>query len=481
MAGCKREAGIRVFGEHFLDKVKSSEFHYKQRRNRQRNKLEDEIDQSKFTKLTDALLQALTTEAFQAMYDDLLAFVNESSERECLRKWIQWWYVRRELIFPVFRKHLAVPGSNLAEVVHASWENRREKNFSLIDACAFDVKESFELDMQFREFEKGTFKGAKGPNQTQRNKRRIAQDAIKSKRYADQIFEFSGGAAASKEEGDPLVTDPGDSHRADRKNQQAQSKKGAAKSEDTWRATKYRNKRNSTVERKVKSAISLKGKIKVKSFKDTPAGREFEVIGSKPSLQKEPYRVTISIKSECSCPDFLLNAKTGPCKHIIWLYLFVFKIAEGSDIIHQTSLTIEELTILLSTTEVEDKYVFKDRRPLNRYDVCKRLLNDDARNKHYEHDWKLMKKVKKPGKAPSCGTCKITIKEGMLCFTAKALYVPLEQEFVQEKLFHLCPKRNCVENFPFYTNLVFLGSVTSAKDITPEERVAVIDQGMDIN
>ncbi len=30
MAGCNREAGVRVFGEQFINKVKSCEFHFKQ-------------------------------------------------------------------------------------------------------------------------------------------------------------------------------------------------------------------------------------------------------------------------------------------------------------------------------------------------------------------------------------------------------------------------------------------------------------------
>ena len=141
--------------------------------------------------MTDSLLNALKIEAFKVMFDDLLAFVNEFQERECLRRWVQWWYTRRELIFPVFRKHLQVPGCNLAEVVHTSWENSRERNLSLIDTCAFDVKESYEFDLQLKEFEKGRYKCASGPNQVERKRETAAQDAIKAQRYADQIFEFS--------------------------------------------------------------------------------------------------------------------------------------------------------------------------------------------------------------------------------------------------------------------------------------------------
>ena len=39
MDGCNREAGVLVFGESFLSKIKSCEFHFKQCRNRHRQKL----------------------------------------------------------------------------------------------------------------------------------------------------------------------------------------------------------------------------------------------------------------------------------------------------------------------------------------------------------------------------------------------------------------------------------------------------------
>ncbi len=59
---------------------------------------------------------------------------------------------------------------------------------------------------------------------------------------------------------------------------------------------------------------------------------------------------------------------------------------------------IEELTSLLATSEDEDRYIFKDKRALNRFDVCKRMLSHDVKSKNYDHDSKLTKKEKKPGK-----------------------------------------------------------------------------------
>ena len=77
MAACNREAGVEVYGNGFLDKIKSCEFHFKQCRNRHRQRLSNPDDRERFTKLTDALLTALTIEAFEELFEDLHAFVEE--------------------------------------------------------------------------------------------------------------------------------------------------------------------------------------------------------------------------------------------------------------------------------------------------------------------------------------------------------------------------------------------------------------------
>ena len=41
-----------------------------------------------------------------------------------------------------------------------------------MDACAFDVKESYELDLQIKEFESGRFKEGAGPSMAERSRKR---------------------------------------------------------------------------------------------------------------------------------------------------------------------------------------------------------------------------------------------------------------------------------------------------------------------
>ena len=502
MAGCNRAAGVTVFGQIFLQKIKSCEFHFKQCRNRHRQKLTSSNDRERFTKLTDALLDAHTVEAFEDAHDNLRAFLQEDIlSRGCVESWVDWWYKRKDMIFQAFTKHVNAPKSNLAEVIHASWENSKETNLSLMDACAFDVKESYELDLQFQEFERGNYRGGTGPSAAQRAKKRSLEQQFQAERYAEQIFAFSTSAAdsiASVSSRTPVV-DPTDSHRADKRNQKAQKKDGInSKTNETRkqnnpkkpngqdpkkdRETRFRGKRSQIAIRKISSAKKGKNDIKIKSFKDTFSGRVFEIMGSKPTLQKDPYTVSIGLVPQCTCIDFLKNSKSGPCKHIIWLYLYVFKIDEEDSLIHQTSITSEELTKLLAVYDVDDAYIFKDkeRNLTSRYQECKKLLREDARFTSYKIEWKLIRKGKKRGRDPQCPTCKATITVGMPCLHCEALYVPYEQQFIQEKDFFFCAKKACVKRPPFYTNIVEPSVIKMSNEVSLDEKQSAVADGLPI-
>ena len=82
-------------------------------------------------------------------FDSLNVFIEENeSSRGFLRSWIKWWDERRDLLFPAFHEDPNAPKSNLVEVIHSSWESQKQRNLTLHDAAAFDVKESFQLDLE---------------------------------------------------------------------------------------------------------------------------------------------------------------------------------------------------------------------------------------------------------------------------------------------------------------------------------------------
>ena len=54
------------------------------------------------------------------------------------------------------------------------------------------------------------------------------------------------------------------------------------------------------------------------------------------------YEVHICREPSCNCPQGL-KSKKDVCKHIIWVYLFVLRVAESSNFLNQVYLTEQEM------------------------------------------------------------------------------------------------------------------------------------------
>ena len=102
------------------------------------------------------------------------------------------------------------------------------------------MKESYEMDLQLKEFESGRYKGGSGPSLAERMKKKFSDDRVKTKRYADQIFEFSAPSSSSSptSQTSTCSINPNDTHRKD-----VQRKESV----DIGRETKFRDKRSKTM------------------------------------------------------------------------------------------------------------------------------------------------------------------------------------------------------------------------------------------
>ena len=90
------------------------------------------------------------------------------------------------------------------------------------------------------------------------------------------------------------------------------------------------------------------------------------------------------------------------------------------------------------------------------------------------------KKRKKPGRDPQCPTCKAIITVGMPCLHCEALYVPYEQQFVQEKDFFFCAKKACVKKPLFYTNAVEPNVIKMSNEVSLDEKQSAVANGLPI-
>ena len=130
--GFNWNAPKEVYGEEFITRCSSCEFHFKQSVNR---RLKETVflggkSDDRFRSLSKRMLEAQTEVQFEDARTELRAFIDEKEKRQPLSNWLAWWVTRKEHIFGAFKRKNA-PGSNLGEVVHSSWITQKKEHSSL--------------------------------------------------------------------------------------------------------------------------------------------------------------------------------------------------------------------------------------------------------------------------------------------------------------------------------------------------------------
>ena len=131
--GCNWNALKEVYGEDFIKRYGSCEFHFKQRVNRHLKETVFSGDKSadRFRFLSKRMLQAKTEVQFEDTRTELRAFIDEKEKKQPLSHWLAWGVTRKEHIFRAFKRKNA-PESNLAEVVHSVWVTQKRTQLSLL-------------------------------------------------------------------------------------------------------------------------------------------------------------------------------------------------------------------------------------------------------------------------------------------------------------------------------------------------------------
>ncbi|KAK3711266.1 hypothetical protein QZH41_007880 [Actinostola sp. cb2023] len=165
-----------VFGEDALARCKSCDFHFKDCRNRHRNKLTSEEEKKMFTNMTDKLLYSASTAAYNQVLEDLMAFLS-TPERKHLKCWIEWWHVRRHHVFRAWCPRGA-PSTNLAEIGHSKWAKQGSENLDLVTAAKEDVAESILQEKAVEQFKLGVYSGGSGPSLAQREEKTAREQGV---------------------------------------------------------------------------------------------------------------------------------------------------------------------------------------------------------------------------------------------------------------------------------------------------------------
>lgn len=119
--------------------------------------------------------------------------VGKSTGRQFLKSWLSWWDNRRSFVFHAFSPKSG-PKLNLAEVVHAGWANRDNRNFSLLDVARVDVKDSVLLKAELEAIEQGTSKVVgRGPSYHEKRTRCHRRELNKPAQLGQEVERLAAG------------------------------------------------------------------------------------------------------------------------------------------------------------------------------------------------------------------------------------------------------------------------------------------------
>lgn len=407
-----------VFGENALARCKSCDFHFKDCRNRHRNKLTSEEEKEMFTSFTDKLLYSASTAAYNSALEDLMVFVS-TNERKHLKFWVEWWHTRRYHIFRAWCPKGA-PSTNLAEIGHSRWSKQGSENLDLVTAAKEDVAESILQQQAVQQFQKGTYCVGNGPSLIQR-KEKSCRDQVKAAHEYGQTFIDNSDIAGKEVQRNAfgVFTDPTSSHRAD-------------KTTNEKRGARYRKERSQSFQRALNIAKGQRFNV-IASSTTSDTCHTYELSKS----EGKEYKVKICQQPECEDKNgrCCYTARGNICSHIIWVYLNILKINEGDSRLHQIALTTSEVRSILSTTKKTGKS-----------------------NVSATFGWRLERVKKQRGTLPKCKGCSKQLIQGTAVVAVDGLYSPEAKtkegkSFDVPAVFRFCMKRGCVSKKPPRSNI----------------------------
>ena len=87
-------------------------------------------------------------------------------------------------------------------------------------------------------------------------------------------------------------------------------------------------------------------------------------------------------------------------------------------------------------------------------------------------------KKEQKGPTPRCRAWRRTQNEDELTVNVTGLYVSYKQNFVTETMFYFCPKQQCLNNIPYWTNLKSPDGIRADKSISDVTIAALKDNGL---
>ena len=100
------------------------------------------------------------------------------------------------------------------------------------------------------------------------------------------------------------------------------------------------------LEKRIETVKAHAGNIKVKNTKTISSFKtEYSITSS--TSGRTRYVVKICFTLSCSCPDFRKQGKKVLCKHILFILMYIFGVAENDNIIEKRYFSESDLSVIL--------------------------------------------------------------------------------------------------------------------------------------
>ena len=165
---------------------------------------------------------------------------------------------------------------------------------------------------------------------------------------------------------------------------------------------------------------------------------------------------------------------------------YVLKVDEESPSINQITLSEDSVRQILAeslpiaSSCVDNSSRSKDFR--SRMERVQFILSQDKR-KDQQLMWYLLHKERKPGKNPHCKAlrCKKEVLPGDLCVFVKGLEVPYQQGFAVQSSFYFCPRMDCLQQIPPWSNLAIPVKVSIKENVSDAEIAGALRDGLPLS
>jgi len=227
----------------------------------------------------------------------------------------------------------------------------------------------------------------------------------------------------------------------------------AKKSNLHKRVTPKRNTRSSKFQRSLKIAKSCRNSFHVGNIKVSGQhSREATII----HITGATYKVTMANMPFCDGCKYCTSRDI--CSHILWVMLYVYKVHEESELLHQRALLNSELESIFKSSTTWTTTATP--AAATETSLTPKAVKDFTEPDYEKQQW-CISRVESKGRAPSCSSpkCSRHFQKRDLSVQVMARWIPPHntgdgEKFTVDRKYHFCLKWSCLAETPPNSNLL---------------------------